>query len=492
MSGPALGGIGFRHLSFGSKLRLVLTFFLMSWLLFFSLLAWFFVRGSLHEQVDSLALNQLIAASNNLDERLNKLENTIKTLANALSYQWGPEGQPPGFATTLLQKTLDDLDSESTAGVYLASEGLPAKHPDSFIWYRHARGASGSGSVVRGGQVRFDFHNATTLTSWYHRPKASKKPYLSEPYFDLDETEEKVVSMSAPVIDSSGKFRGVVGIDIRIEAIEAVRRKLKLYTLQAKTEGAFQGYETGFVCSPQGRILAHPDSKWLPSVSHPFGFPVSDIPFFGEKIAAKSQGYEVVDYEGQAHRITWTLSPIWGWKLVLIVPESVLNQPITFLGLQLLCVFLIGSVFAIFLVGVIATKMSEPLELLRKSAQANSTQSPRVHALALRTDEIGMVVRWLLRLSEHASEQDSRNRVELMRAFRLELARQLSGLRLDLPPEAAAWGPDQLSEEFQKQGYPVESGQIHLPTATIGHGERKISIQLSDDIAQDVIVTVAS
>ncbi len=492
MSGPAAGGFGFRHLSFSSKLRLVLTVFLMSWLLFFSLLAWFFVRGSLHEQVDSLALNQLIAASSSLDDRLDKLENIITTLANALSVQWGPEGQPPTIATTLLQKTLTDLDPQATAGVYLASEGLPAKHPDSFIWYRQARNGSGATSIVRGGPVRFDFRNDTPLTAWYYRPKASKKPYLSEPYYDLEEIDDKVVSMSAPILGPDGKFRGVVGVDIRIEAIETIRRKLKLYTLQAKIEGTFQGLETGFICSPQGRILAHPDAEWLPSVTRPYGFPVSDIPHFGKQIAEKSQGYEVVDFDGQAHRITWTLSPIWGWKLVLIVPESVLNQPIRFLGLQLFCVFLIGSVIAIFLVGVIAKKMSEPLELLRKSAQANSTQSPRVHALALRTDEIGMVVRWLLRLSEHASEQDSRNRVELMRAFRLELARQISGLRLDLPAEAASWGPEQLSEEFQKQGYPVESGQILLTGTSIGPGEHKVVIQLSDDIAQDVVIAVGS
>lgn len=487
MSGSMSPGKGFPGFSFSSRLRLILGVFLISWLLFFSLLAWFFVRGSLHEQVDTLAINQIHAAADNLDDRLENLEITLITLAKGLAYQWDPKGNPPPFASRLLRSTLDGLDPDSTAGLFLACEALPAKDPNSFIWFRHPDRESKT--VIPGEAIRFDFHNNTPLTSWYHRPRETKKPFLTEPYFDLVDSKEKVVSMSVPVIDGEGVFRGVVGLDIRIEAIEAVRRKLKLYTSQSKHEGSFQALETGFICSPQGRILAHPDSQWLPTAQRPFGFPVEGVPL-GEYVAAKPEGYEIANFEGQSYRITWTTSPKWGWKLVLMVPETVINEPVRILGLELLVVFLIGSAFIFILVSIIARKMSEPLTLLQKSAQANSTQSPMVHALALRNDEIGMVVRWLLRLSEHASEQDDRNRVELMRAFRLELARQLAGVKLEVGKEATTWGPERLAEELQSSGYPVEPGQIQMSKGSLVPGEQKVALLLSDDICQEVLVVL--
>lgn len=482
MSFPTSAGIGSPGLSFSSRLGLVLGGFLMSFLVFFSLLAWFFVRDSLHAQLDAIARNQLLAAVASLEERTENLEAQLQALGRCLSLQWGPQPQPPGFASSLLRKTLDSLDREEIAGIYLASDGLPATNPESFIWFRHARGG---GTIIPGGPIRFDFHNETPLTAWYHRARDTKKVVLSEPYFDLGDSEEKVISLSVPVFDSEQKFRGVLGLDIRIEAIEAVRRKLRLYTVGSKETQEAKILETGFICSPQGRILAHPDLRWLPSVSHPFGFNVVDVPL-GDRVADKREGYEVIWMEGERYRISWATSSDLGWKLVLVVPESVLNEPIRNLGLVLAGIFLVSSVIIFFLVRIITRKLSEPLELLQQSARTNSTHSPRVHALALRNDEIGMVVRWLLRLSEHASEQDDRNRFELMRAFRLELARQLSNLKLDLGAEAVTWDAKRVAEEMQEMGFPVEPTQIRMPPEGLKPGKQTLSIHLSDDIRQDV------
>jgi len=101
-----------------------------------------------------------------------------------------------------------------------------------------------------------------------------------------------------------------------------------------------------------------------------------------------------------------------------------------------------------------------------------------------------MVVRWLLRLSDHASEQDDRNRVELMRAFRLELARQLAGVKLEVGKDATTWGPERLAEELQSSGYPVEPGQIQMSKGSLVPGEQKVALLISDDICQEVLIVV--
>jgi len=129
---------------------------------------------------------------------------------------------------------------------------------------------------------------------------------------------------------------------------------------------------------------------------------------------------------------------------------------------------------------------------LRMGALANSTQSPMVHALALRNDEIGLVSRWLLRLSEKATEQDNRNRIELMRAFRLELARQLADLKLEVGSEAIEWNEEQVARELQSQGYPVEPSQVKFPGRKLVYGENNLKIQLSDDLVQTIRLVVAN
>lgn len=484
MDAPPVG-IG-QGLSFSSRLRWVLAGFLLAWLLFVGLFAWFLVRRSLFQQVDSVAINQLHSAAASLDDRLERLETLTESIARSLAVQWGSRPAPPPDAKALLKTTLASLTPEEAAVIYLAAEGIPSGDPEGLTWFRRDKQPT---QIVPGGQIRYDFHKESAVTTWYQKPKQTLKVFISEPYYDLDGSEQSVISVTAPVIGLDGVFRGVVGIDIRIEALERVRRKLHLRPAEMDDLHT-PIHETGFICSPRGRIIAHPDPGLLPSSGKPEGISVETLPM-GKDILASPDGFQMRTIDNAPHRILWYTSIRTGWKLVFIVPETLLAAPVTLLALQLLAVFAAGSVVIIVLVSIIARKMAEPLEILRMGALANSTQSPKVHALALRNDEIGMVSRWLLRLSDKATEQDNRNRIELMRAFRLELARQLSELTLSVGPEAVQWTEEQIAIELQSQGYPVEPAQVKIPGRKMAPGKNTLDIHLSEDLVQTVVLIVA-
>lgn len=474
-------------LSFSSRLRWVLAGFLLAWLLFVGLFAWFFVRRSLFKQVDSVAINQLQSAAAILDDRLERLETLAESIARSLAVHWGNKAAPPDDAKKLLEQTLASLTPEEAAALYLAAEGVPSDKPGALTWFRRGKQPN---QILPGGQIRYDFHQESPVTHWYQKPKQTLKVFISEPYYDLDGSEERVISVTAPVVDLNGTFRGVVGIDIRIEALERVRRRLHLRSAEFD-ELHTPIHETGFICSPHGKIIAHPDMRLLPSPKNPEGISVETLAM-GREISASPDGFQMAWIDNIPQRILWYTSTRTGWKLVFVVPETLLAAPVNVLALQLLAVFAAGSVVIIVLVSIIARKMAEPLEVLQMGALANSTQSPKVHALALRNDEIGLVSRWLLRLSEKATEQDNRNRVELMRAFRLELARQLADLSLCVGPEAIHWGGEEVARELQAQGYPVEPGQVQIPKRKLVVGENTLKIQLSEDLGQVVKVIVAN
>ncbi len=478
---PAPGAPG--ALSFSARLRWVLVVFLLGWLLFVGILTWFFVRRSLFQQVDTVAINQLQAAAASLDDRLDRLETLAESIARALAVHWGSNARPPADASRLLESTLSSLTPEEATALYLAADGLPAGDPGSLTWFRRN---SKSDKVQPGGPIRYDFHKESQVTAWYHKPKQTQKVFISEPYFDLGGSEESVISVTAPVIDPAGVFRGIVGIDIRIEALERVRRKLQL---RPPGIGERLLNETGFICSPHGNIIAHLDQRLLPSPQNLEGVSIKKLPM-GQEIAATPDGFLMVTLEGIPQRILWFTSLRTGWKLVFLVPETLLAEPVYVLGIQLLGVFAVGSVIIIVLISIIARKMAEPLEVLRRGALADSTQSPSVHALALREDEIGLVSRWLLRLSDKATEQDLRNRVELMRAFRLEVAHQLSELTLDVGPEAIHWDADNLANELQSRGFPIEPVQILMQKHQLAFGSNQIDIRLSEDLVQKLKVVV--
>ncbi len=88
--------------------------------------------------------------------------------------------------------------------------------------------------------------------AWVLEPERTGKEFITEPYkFEVDGKEVLNTTVSTPMYHD-GKFVGVVGIDISIDAIVQRISKMKIFD---------NGF--GFIISADGTVIAHPNAKYL-------------------------------------------------------------------------------------------------------------------------------------------------------------------------------------------------------------------------------------
>ena len=87
--------------------------------------------------------------------------------------------------------------------------------------------------------------------SWYKEAVAAGKPIVTEPYVDAI-TKKVVLSVGAPIRDSSGKILGVAGIDVNMESLSSMVTEKKLFD---------QGF--GVLVDAKGLMLAAPEPSWV-------------------------------------------------------------------------------------------------------------------------------------------------------------------------------------------------------------------------------------
>lgn len=83
-------------------------------------------------------------------------------------------------------------------------------------------------------------------TIWYSIPKKTNKLTLTEPYpYQLNGTTLLLSTLSLPIKDSSGKFIGIIGIDMNVTDYQAVVEKMNV-------EGGY-----GSIITAEGNFVAH-------------------------------------------------------------------------------------------------------------------------------------------------------------------------------------------------------------------------------------------
>lgn len=129
----------------------------------------------------------------------------------------------------------DDENAKAIHGRYAAAASWNAKHE---IWLEHI-GSFELPSDPNGGE-------------WYVKPKNSGKPAIVEPYtYPIDGKNVMMTTVSAPIM-IDGRFRGVVTVDVALDALQA-------------RLSAVRPYDTGYVTlvSNGGSFVAGPDTASL-------------------------------------------------------------------------------------------------------------------------------------------------------------------------------------------------------------------------------------
>lgn len=351
-------------------------------------------RAELEHQTDAKALSQIRATANQVDDfiaRVGMLPRTTASRQQAVGREPDP-GMIPLMAQLLAQMPVDEA-----YGLAMAFDDKDWRAADAMPWVDRK---SWPNKVTLG----YDFHDPKW--EWYAGPKASRKFYVTEPYFDEGGSEITMVTLSVPMFDASSKFIGVATVDLSLDRLRQLVRAARL-------RGAAESGRTGtseFAClvSQSGKVIVHPREELMLRK----GFPGADVRSQpgGEAVAAKPEGITEAAIDGKPQRLYWATAPLTGWKVVLTIDKDAIFAPVRELTLRSVFIGVAGLLGMLVVVTFIARRLGLPLVNLTRTATAieqGTFREEMLGELPQRRDELGGLARSFQKMAReiHTREQ---------------------------------------------------------------------------------------
>ena len=333
-------------------------------------------RSELLKVANERAMTEVTDSARELDELFARIALLPRSIA-ALQEAYGNEPNPGmiDFLRELMART----PAEEVYGLYIAYERV-----DSLLAFHRKYWPA---------QTPLEYDYRAPGQEWYQGAKSSQALFFSEPYFDEGAGNASMVSLTIPVIGKDKEFLGVAGADLDLEEVQSMvsRSRIGLGSAESRDKAVSQ---LAYLVSRSGRIIAHPDETLMLRKDFP-GAEVSTLPA-GLEIAGRKEGFTTFSAGGQSMGAYWATAPLTQWKLVLIVPESIILEPVVQMTWQTLQVALGGIVLAVVLVTFVARRFSKPI--LRLGAASTALQEGEFDThqlldLTRRADEIGDLAR---------------------------------------------------------------------------------------------------
>lgn len=333
-------------------------------------------RAELLKVANDRAMTEVTDSARELDELFARIALLPRSIA-ALQEAYGNEPNPGmvDFLRALMART----PSEEVYGLYIAYERV-----DSFLAFHRKFWPA---------QTPLEYDYRAPGQEWYQGPKSSKALFFSEPYFDEGAGNTSMVSVTMPVIGKDEEFLGVAGADLDLKQVQSMVSRIHI-SLSSDVARDKVGSQMAYLVSRSGRIIAHPDQTLMLRKGFP-GAKVSTLPA-GLQIARHAEGFAIFSADDRAMRAYWATAPLTQWKLVLIVPESIILEPAVQMTWQTLQVALGGIVLAVVLVTFVARRFSKPILRLGAASTALQDGEFNTHQLSdltRRADEFGDLAR---------------------------------------------------------------------------------------------------
>ncbi|MGP7818828.1 response regulator [Niallia sp. 01092] len=144
---------------------------------------------------------------------------------------------------------------------------------------------------------------------WYQIPKKTLKPYFSDPYYyPINGQKVLVTSLILPIIDSSGMYLGVIGIDYKMSTIQNMMTEIR------PMEG-FSGLLTS-----EGKYIANSHDKYLNGQVNPV------IKKISPALKEGKTKYIYDDFEGKSVLRVYRLIQVAGiddyWLFESVIPQE--------------------------------------------------------------------------------------------------------------------------------------------------------------------------
>ncbi len=346
------------------------------------------IRQTNHEALTEVELHAV-----EIGGVVGRVSGIVTTLAAEQAIR-GPK--PADNVLDRLRRLIESFSPEEVFGVFYTFEGADYRDPMSMPWIDRRNYPARTVNLN-------PYDQDTDSTTWYWGPKKTRKVFVTEPYFDDGGSEVTMLTVSAPIIDRSGKFIGIAGIDI---ALDEIKEMMKKVDLDLESESGV-GDDFAYLVSAKGAVISHPDEKLMLGKGVR-GANVTELPG-GSEIMSAPSGY--TEYgSGTGRRIVyWASVPSTDWKVVLDVPYHIVMAPLRRLAWRSAAVGIGGLLLLVGVVSVVARRVVAPLEKLTVAAaeiEAGRHDPKDLNPLLRRGDEVGDLGRAFTRMAEEIRQRE--------------------------------------------------------------------------------------
>lgn len=385
-------------------------------------------RELLLEQTSQEALRAVNDEVNTMDDLIEKLAMYPEVISATELADPKNEGVAPPWLSSLLKYS----PMPAVYGLYMSREAKDWRDPDSNPWVDRK-------SWPLPARLKYDFHDAHH--DWYRGAKEGKGIHVTLPYFDAGGSEIDMISITKPVYSREGNFIGVAGVDVALDELRKIVRKIHIRDYETDLSLGEEGgkvtsshrnistippnlRETAYLISRTGSIIVGPqESKDKPTpkpgerdpksgledLLH--NGPLSSVPGIRKILTTDSGWLHLKD--GSNKVIYWAKGRTSGWKLILEVPYQLIVAPAGKLARESA---LIGGCGLILLIGVVlfaARKVSGPitkLESIASSFEKGSYEGGReiLESIGKRRDELGRFAKSFSRMAQEIRLREER------------------------------------------------------------------------------------
>jgi serine phosphatase RsbU (regulator of sigma subunit)/anti-sigma regulatory factor (Ser/Thr protein kinase) len=326
-------------------------------------------------------------------------------------------GNTNGVKVPWLSSLLKHSPMPAIYGLYMARDAKDWRDPDSDSWVDRK-------SWPNPAHLKYDFHDENQ--DWYRGARESKRLHVTQPYFDAGGSEIDMISITKPVYSEQGGFLGVAGVDVALDEMRKIVRKIHIRNDEndfalgeagGKSTSLPKGHtrapkelrETAYLISQSGAIIVSPEeSSDKPGSNTGNQDPataledllsnglVTSIPGI-QKILASDTGWQHLT-DGSNKVIYWAKGRTTGWKLVLEVPYQLIVAPAAKLAKESAIIGCCGLFLLLGVVFFAARRVSGPITELQNvavSLEKGSYEGGKgiLERIEKRPDELGRLAK---------------------------------------------------------------------------------------------------
>jgi len=232
--------------------------------------------------------------------------------------------------------------------------------------------------------LTYDYSNAEydyLNQSYYLDAKATKEPTITDPYYDAT-SDTIMATCTMPIYNDSLTYIGCVTIDIKLATIQDLVDAIKV-----GTNGS------AFLLNSEGVYLAGVDSDKIANAVKMTDDANTSTVAAGNTILSNVRGSTIYTFDdGKKYNLYYDTLSDNGWKLVIRMPQSELQQPVNQLIIMLLIVGIIALLCSILMILYQITAISKRINTVKNFAGDLAQGNFTINQLHIfKADELGQM-----------------------------------------------------------------------------------------------------